>query len=136
MRLRIFGRQVHRFTPFSHRAASIALFHQRVRQIDVRLRKSRFDSQRAAKLRDGSVYLPFRQQNPTERVVSFWAVGRHANHFFEGRLRRRKILSLQSAHTLRIEGLGPRRRVRFSGRLSLRAGQRSKSHRSGQRDNR
>src|SRR5215470_1777180 len=84
VRFRIIGSNSHCLACLGFRLVQLASLGERVREIDVRLRKVGFQTQGSTKLRDRLLYLTLSQKHPAKGVMRFRAVGRKLSYCFKG----------------------------------------------------
>ena len=98
--------QPRRFARLAHRAQHISFLQQSTGQIHVRLRETRIPFHGRLELGNSGVDFALREQNPSKRVVRFWALRNQLDRLFERRSRTRQILPLQRFQALTVKRIG------------------------------
>src|SRR2546423_6483799 len=99
----------------------ISLGCKRIREIHVCLREFRIQFHGGPEMRDRGIDLSLGEENPTERIVTLWALGSKPQHPLKGGARRSQIALLQRRHALLVSRSPPRSRIRLPRTRALRS---------------
>src|SRR5262249_44345361 len=86
VRFRIFTGEADGFPRLSFCFNKVAALRKRIREIKMRLRKTRLEFDRGPKLRNRSVEASLVEQHPPERIVGLRAAWCHGDQLFKRRL--------------------------------------------------
>ncbi len=103
MGFRVRRSQTYRLASFGISFRQISALCQGVGEIDMRLWKIWFQPESGSKLGNGLCRMPLREQDPTQRIVSFGTSGSELNHLFESGACAGEIAALHRRHSLAIE---------------------------------
>src|SRR5713226_4942341 len=121
MRLGIVRSQPRGLARLTQRGLQVSFSNKRVTKIHVRLHELGFQLHRSPKLRDGRINFSLSEQDPAQRVVSFWTLRRKPNNSFEIRASRNQIALLQRRHASLVSCSRPRSSIRLRRICGLRS---------------